>query len=83
MGSKMSDTAAAAAIVAASRELRLPVVRTDAARLAEIAQRSQQSYLGFLAEILAAEVDERAERRRQRRVTQAHFPRTNDSATST
>ena len=76
MGSKMSDTAAAAAIVAASRELRLPVVRTDAARLAEIAQRSQQSYLGFLAEILAAEVDERAERRRQRRVTQAHFPRT-------
>ena len=76
MNSKMSDTAAAAAIVAASRELRLPVVRADAARLAEIAQRSQQSYLGFLAEILAAEVDERAERRRQRRVTEAHFPRT-------
>ena len=61
MRSKMSDTAAAAAIVAASRELRLPVVRADAARLAEI---------------LAAEVDERAERRRQRRVTEAHFPRT-------
>ncbi len=76
MSSKMSDTAAAAAIVAASRELRLPVVRADAARLAEIAQRSQQSYLGFLAEILAAEVDERAERRRQRRVTEAPFPRT-------
>ncbi len=76
MSSKMSDTAAAAAIVAASRELRLPVVRADAARLAEIAQRSQQSYLGFLAEILAAEVDERAERRRQRRGTEAHFPRT-------
>ena len=76
MSSKMSDTAASAAIVAASRELRLPVVRADAARLAEIAQRSQQSYLGFLAEILAAEVDERAERRRQRRVTEAHFPRT-------
>ena len=76
MSSKMSDTAAAAAIVAASRELRLPVVRADAARLAEIAQRSQQSYLGFLAEILAAEVDERSERRRQRRVTEAHFPRT-------
>jgi len=76
MSSKMSDTAAAAAIVAASRELRLPVVRADASRLAEIAQRSQQSYLGFLAEILSAEVDERAERRRQRRVTEAHFPRT-------
>ena len=76
MSTKMSDTAASAAIVAASRELRLPVVRADAARLAEIAQRSQQSYLGFLAEILAAEVDERGERRRQRRVTEAHFPRT-------
>ena len=76
MSPKMSDTAAAAAIVAASRELRLPVVRADASRLAEIAQRSQQSYLGFLAEILSAEVDERAERRRQRRVSEAHFPRT-------
>jgi len=72
---KMSDAAASAAIGAATRELRLPVVRTDAARIAEIAQRSQQSYLAFLAEILSAEVDERAERRRQRRVTEARFPR--------
>jgi DNA replication protein DnaC len=72
---KMTDTAATAAIGAATRELRLPVVRTDAARLAEIAQRSQQSYLAFLAEVLSAEVDERSERRRQRRVTEARFPR--------
>lgn len=72
---KMTDTAAAAAIGAATRELRLPVVRTDAARLAEIAQRSQISYLAFLAEVLSAEVDERAERRRQRRGTEARFPR--------
>src|SRR4051794_5613022 len=71
----MTDTAATAAIGAATRELRLPVVRTDAGRLAEIAQRSQQSYLAFLAEILSAEVDERTERRRQRRVTEARFPR--------
>ncbi|MDQ3145905.1 MAG: IS21-like element helper ATPase IstB [Actinomycetota bacterium] len=71
----MTDTAAAAAIHAASRELRLPVVRADAARLAETAQRSQQSYLAFLAEVLAAEVDERGERRRQRRVVEARFPR--------
>jgi DNA replication protein DnaC len=55
--------------------LRLPIVRTDAARLAEIAQRSQQSGIAFLAEVLSAEVDERAERRRQRRVTEARFPR--------
>jgi DNA replication protein DnaC len=72
----MTDTAAAAAIGAATRELRLPVVRTDAARLAENAQRSQQSYLGFLAEVLSAEVDERIERRRQRRIHEAKFPRT-------
>ena len=61
----MTDTAAAAAIGAATRELRLPVVRTGAARLADIAQRSQQSYLAFLAEVLSAEVDERIEHRRQ------------------
>ena len=73
---KMTDTAAAAAIGAATRELRLPVVRSDAERLAEIAQRTQQSYLGFLAEVLAAEVDERVERRRQRRINEARFPRT-------
>ena len=72
---KMTDTAAAAAIGAATRELRLPVIRADAGRLAEIAQRSQQSYLAFLAEVLSAEVDERSERRRQRRVTEARFPR--------
>ena len=71
---KMTDTAAAAAIGAATRELRLPVVRTDAARLAEIAQRTQQSYLAFLAEVLSAEVDERVERRRQRRVTRSPLP---------
>lgn len=72
----MTDTAAVAAIGAATRELRLPVVRADAARLADIAHRSQHSYLVFLAEILAAEVDERVERRRQRRVSEARFPRT-------
>jgi DNA replication protein DnaC len=75
MTSKMTDSAAAAAIGAATRELRLPVVRADAARLAEIAQRSQQSYLAFLAEVLSAEVDERVQRRRQRRINEARFPR--------
>ena len=72
---KMTDTAAAASIGAATRELRLPVVRSDAQRLAEVAERSQLSYLGFLAEVLAAEVDERAAHRRQRRIAEARFPR--------
>lgn len=71
----MTDAAANAAIGAATRELHLPVVRSDAARLAEIAQRSQLSYLAFLAEVLSAEIDERAENRRRRRVAEAHFPR--------
>ena len=38
----MTDTAALASIGAATRELRLPVVRADAAWLAEVAQRSQR-----------------------------------------
>jgi DNA replication protein DnaC len=71
----MSDTAAQAAIGAAARELHLPTVRDEAARLAEIALRERQTYLAFLAEVLAAEVDERATRRRTRRITEARFPR--------
>lgn len=71
----MSDTAAQAAIGAAARELHLPTVRDEANRLAEIALRERQTYLAFLAEILAAEVDERATRRRTRRITEARFPR--------
>lgn len=70
-----TDTAAAAAIDAAARELKLPMIRTEAARLAEDAKRSKLSYLGFLAELLETEVDSRAERRRQRRITEAKFPR--------
>lgn len=72
---KMTDTAAEAAIGAATRDLRLPIVRDQATRLAEIAQRSQSSYLAYLAEVLCAEVDERAEHRRRRRVIEARFPR--------
>jgi DNA replication protein DnaC len=71
----LSDDAAEAAIGAATRELRLPVIRADAARLAEEAKRAKQSYLGFLAEVLSAEVDDRIERRRRRRVHEAGFPR--------
>lgn len=70
-----SDQAAQAAIGAAARELRLPTIRAEATRLAEIAGRERQSYLVFLAEVLAAEVDDRTERRRARRITEAKFPR--------
>lgn len=70
-----SDTAAQAAVNAAARELHLPTVRTEAVRLAEIAVRERRTHLGYLADILAAEVDDRLERRRTRRVTEAKFPR--------
>ncbi|MEU2007050.1 IS21-like element helper ATPase IstB [Rhodococcus sp. NPDC019627] len=70
-----SDAAAQAAIGAATRELHLPTIRTEAVRIAEIASREQQSHLAFLAEVLAAEVDDRTERRRARRLNDAKFPR--------
>jgi len=69
--STRSAQAAQAAIGAAARELRLPTIRAQASRLPEIAVRERQSYLVFLAELLAAEVDDRAERRRARRITEA------------
>ena len=70
-----SDTAAQAAINAAARELHLPTVRAEAERLAETAVREQQTHRGYLAEVLAAEVDDRSERRRTRRINEAKFPR--------
>ena len=73
--SARSDTAAQAAIGAAARELHLPTVRDEATRLAELAVRERQTHLGFLAEVLSAEVDERSERRRTRRIAEAKFPR--------
>lgn len=72
---KTTDTAAAASIEAAARELKLPVVRTQGGQAAIDAERAKLTYLGFLAELLEAEVDSRAERRRQRRITEARFPR--------
>ncbi len=69
------DTAAAASIEAAARELRLPAIREHAGRLAAQAQRTKATYLGFLADTLTLELDDRAERRRGRRIHEAHFPR--------
>lgn len=70
-----TDTAAQASINAAARELHLPTVRAEAERLAEIAARERQTHRGYLAEVLAAEVDDRTERRRTRRINEAKFPR--------
>jgi len=75
MTTKMTDNAALAAIGAATIELHLPTVRAEAARRAETANRQQASYLVYLADVLAAEIDDRAERRRTRRIHEARFPR--------
>jgi DNA replication protein DnaC len=70
-----TESAAQAAIGAAARELHLPTVRAEATRLSEIAVRERHTHLGFLAEVLSAEVDDRSERRRIRRINEAKFPR--------
>jgi DNA replication protein DnaC len=71
----LSDAGAQASIAVAARDLHLPTVRAESTRLAEIAVRQKRTHLGFLAEVLAAEVDDRTERRRIRRVGEARFPR--------
>jgi len=70
-----ADAGATAAVDAAARELRLPAIRGHHQRLAEEAKRAKATYLGFLADMLSLEVDDRAERRRARRIHEAHFPR--------
>src|SRR6516164_6132755 len=71
----VSDAAAQAAVGAAARELKLPTVRDQAARLAQIAARERRTHLAYLAEVLAAELDDRSARRRARRIADAKFPR--------
>jgi DNA replication protein DnaC len=70
-----TDSAAAATVEAATRALHLPAIREHAGRLAAQAQRSKTTYLGYLADTLSVEVDDRAERRRRRLVHEARFPR--------
>ncbi len=71
----MSD-AALASIELSAHALRLPAVKRLGPRLADEAARRHQTHLEFLAAVLLAEMDERDERRRSRRVRDAGFPRT-------
>jgi DNA replication protein DnaC len=71
----LTEPAADAAIIAAATILALPTVRTQAAELADAAARDQLTHRGYLAELLSTEVDDRAERRRIRRIKEARFPR--------
>jgi DNA replication protein DnaC len=71
----ISDDAAAASIDAACRSLHLPTVRAEAGPTADAAVRDRLTHRAYLAELLAAETDARAIRRRERRIKEARFPR--------
>lgn len=63
------------AIDEACRTLHLPTIRDSYDELAHDAMRNQASYKEFLSDLLAAECAHRDERRRQRLVREASFPR--------
>ncbi len=69
------DDAALASIELSARTLRLPTVRQRARFLSREAERHQSTYLDYLSQVLCAELDDREERQRQRRVKSANFPR--------
>ncbi|MFZ0191837.1 MAG: IS21-like element helper ATPase IstB [Streptosporangiaceae bacterium] len=71
----VTEQAAVAAIDSATRVLRLPTIRDRFTEMAAAAQREQLSYLGFLAELVMAECDDRDRRRAARRINDAGFPR--------
>jgi DNA replication protein DnaC len=75
MRAGLTEQAAALAIEGACRALHLPTVRAQHAALAEAAERDRLTHRGFLAEVLAAELEERDARRRERRIAEARFPR--------
>ena len=63
-----------ALVEAHAKELHLPAIRTRFRALAVEATREQQTPLAYLAALLEAEVQERAERRERRRLLDARFP---------
>lgn len=71
----LTEEAAGVAIEVATRVLHLPTVRAVADELAQAAVRERLTHRAYLAELLAAEVDDREARRRERRIAEARFPR--------
>src|SRR5258705_9553195 len=71
----LTEQAAATAVDQACRRLRLPTLRAVIEEATKAAEKEQLSYLGYLAELLLAEVDDRDRRSTIRRVQNAGFPR--------
>ena len=76
MSAPAKTQALEALVEAHARELHLPAIRTRFRALAAEALREQQTPLAYLAALLEAEVQERAERREKRRLLDARFPLT-------
>ena len=74
MSAKAQTAALEALVEAHTAELHLPTVRRRFRTLADEATREQQTPLAYLAALLEAEVQERAERRERRRLLDARFP---------
>jgi DNA replication protein DnaC len=70
-----ADATLEATIKAACKELHTPTIAARAKELADDATRSKQTFLAYLWALLEAELDDRAERRRARRIREARFPR--------
>jgi DNA replication protein DnaC len=74
---RLAKTAALEALIEAhATELKLPTVRRRFRQLAAEATREQQTPVAYLAALLEAEHQERAERRERRRLIDARFPLT-------
>ena len=74
MSAQAKTQALEALVEAHTAELHLPTVRRRFRALAAEATREQQTPLAYLAALLEAEVQERAERRERRRLLDARFP---------
>lgn len=72
---RTGDHTADASVRAACKELHLPTVGAKAASVAEEASRANHSHLAYLSALLEAELEDRADRRRHRRIAEARFPR--------
>lgn len=69
------DKALEASIKAACKELRLPTIGGRAAAVADEAARAKETHLSYLWALVEAELEDRADRRRLRRMREAKFPR--------
>lgn len=69
------ESAIEASVRQACKTLRLPTVGSRAKELAADAGRTNKGHLAYLDALLEAEIDDRDQRRRQRRITDAKFPR--------